>query len=191
MQQFFCRKLALGYRFNSFKLLLCLSLLSITISSKKCTGNNNPPSTTTEITVSVASTWTASFPSAYTCNSKPSFGNNPTYNAGSCSYYSGTNKRFTEIIVKDLITNTEFSRKCWSNSNGDPAYSLNISVPSNHKYELTFHQWDGCSTVCMYVIGSSGIKGIRLEWSKSIIYNTVVNYITVVPHCFGTYQVCN
>jgi hypothetical protein len=181
--------------FKPLKLVMILASLSLILSSKSCGGGGGGGGTTntTTIHVSVANSWGFSAPNAYTCGSNhgPMLGNNPNINNGSASLYNNTNKRFTEVWVRDITTNLEVSRKLWSNSNGDAGNDVAIDVPSGHPYELYFKQYDACSTVCMYVSTPNGIKGVRLVWTKSQQYNYPTGYVTIAPQCLSDYIVCN
>ncbi len=177
---------------GNLKLLLFLTLISFLLSSKKC--KDNPPTptpTTKQVYVSLTNTWPASYPQAFTCvGSGPRIGMNPTFNQGSASFYQNTNRRFTEVKLRNIATNTITSTKLWANNNGDAGSQVIIDAPTNAAYEITFSQYDGCSNSCGQVYTSQGFKPIRLFWTKSITSVTnPSNYIYLTPQ-YNTYVIC-
>jgi hypothetical protein len=173
---------------------MVLALLSVVLSSKKCGGGTTaPPATSVTARVTVLNSWSFFAPQAYNCgsNSGPTIGNNPRFNNGSNSLYANTNKRFTEVWVRDINTNSEFSRKCYTNVNGDAGLDVQIDIPATHNYEVYFKQYDACSTACMYFSTPNGIKGVRLIWTGSKQFTFPNYYITLEPKCNRDYIICN
>lgn len=177
---------------NNFKLLVFLLAVSFVMSSKQC-GNGQPGPTQpyTNVTLSIASYWPANFPQAWFCGqSGPTFNNNPRFHVGTCSYYTETTKRFTEVIVRKISDNSEFDRKCWG---PNASQDLIVKVPNSSPYEIKFKQYDGCSSSCMQSCNGGTCRPIRMIWEYSQTFSYPTTYVNVAPHYdYNTfYTVCN
>ncbi len=173
-----------------------LLFFSVVLSSKKCNQQSGPPAptpTTKQIHVTLSPNWTISWPSASTCTGTgPRIGNKPEFNNGSTSLYTNTNLRFTEVKLRNLITNS-VSSKLWANNSGAAGYEVIMDAPLNAGYEITFSQYDGCSSACLQAQTPNGIRPVRLFWTKSETYGLYGStYVTITPNYFGAgNQICN
>jgi hypothetical protein len=166
------------------------------LSSKKCNQQSGPPAptpTTKQIRVSLNPNWPISWPQASNCTGTgPRIGNNPQFNNGSTSLYTSTNLRFTEVKLRNLVTNA-VSSKLWANNSAAAGYEVIMDAPLNAGYEITFSQYDGCSSACLQAQTANGPRPVRLFWTKSEKYGlNASTYITLTPNYFGAgNQVCN
>ncbi len=172
--------------------VLILLLLDTALSSRKCQGGNGGGgggTSTTTMTLYLTATWsTAGIPSSNTCFGFPAIGNNPRFDAGSCSAYDPA-YRFTEVIVTNRNTQQEVSRKCWSNNTGAAANSMDISVPTDVPFKVTFSQTDNCNSCMRVFVGSSGLRNTRMKWEKILFYDRPAGSINVTP-AYITYSIC-
>jgi hypothetical protein len=181
-------------------MLIAMLLSTQILISGKCGQQNGPaapPSLTKEIRVSVSSNWPISWPAASTCTGTgPRLGNNPIYDNGSSSLYQNTNLRFTEVKLRNLVTNA-VSSKLWANSgpNGTAlaGYEVIMNAPLDAGYEIIFTQYDRCSSSCLQAQTSNGVRPVRLFWTKSMTFGQYgPTYITMEPQYFGAgNQICN
>lgn len=94
--------------------------------------------------------------------------------------------------MRNLVTNA-VSSKLWANNSAGSGNEVIMDAPLNAGYEITFSQYDGCSSACLQAQTSNGLKPVRLFWTKSETYGlNAPNYITLTPNYFGAgNQVCN
>lgn len=176
-------------------MLIAILLFTQVLMSGKCnssSGPSTPSPTTKQIHVMLSPNWIASWPQAFNCSgSGPRIGNNPSFDNGSTSFYTSTNLRFTEVRVRDLVTQSLTSTKLWANNSGGSGNEVVVDAPLNNGYEIQFTQYDGCSSACLQAQTSQGIRPTRLLWKAQQTFGQYGStYVTLTPQ-YNSYSVCN
>lgn len=185
-----------------YVVILMFFISTITMAPRCSTVSSDSPnvSNTHQVHVTLSINWPASFPQAFNCTGTgPRLGNNPTSNLGSITQYQQSNLRFSEITIRDLVTNSIVDSKLWSSVIGQGTDAranfgneVVLTAPNDHGYEVKFTQYDGCSSTCAQVQTSNGFRPIRLFWAdtKSFGVQSGPQYIFLTPS-YKNYIVCN